>query len=209
MDKEKLHELRAKITISIADACALLKQYDEIEHCIQVYHQQNIEKICAATDCEAELAQEYYDDPRYHHNLEKIIQKINEFNQRTIKLSIDENPKYVDKVGFFIWAEDENLESIQNKRNRTYFIPQDDFAYVIKIFRSLFPLFSPLRNEFECSFDPCSDNYFDQNAIQDIILKIKDLHFNDRKVMSFLEKLVCCLEEKIKIGTYVVIFGNQ
>ena len=32
MDKEKLHELRAKITISIADACALLKQYDEIEH---------------------------------------------------------------------------------------------------------------------------------------------------------------------------------
>ena len=37
-------------------------------------------------------------------------------------------------MGFFIWAEDENLESIQNKRNRTYFIPQDDFAYVIKIF---------------------------------------------------------------------------
>ncbi|MFW2081685.1 hypothetical protein ACNPQK_11980 [Acinetobacter guillouiae] len=76
MDKEKLHELRAKITISIADACALLKQYDEIEHCIQAYHQQNIEKICAATDCKAELAREYYDDPRYHHNLEKIIQKL-------------------------------------------------------------------------------------------------------------------------------------
>ncbi|WP_423854091.1 hypothetical protein [Acinetobacter guillouiae] len=205
MDKEKLHELRAKITISISDACTLLKQYDVIEHCIQVYHQQNIEKICAATDCKGDLAREYYDDPRYHHNLEKIIQKINEFNQRIIKLSIDENPKYVDKVGFFIWAEDENLERIQNKGNRTYFIPQDDFAYVIKIFRS----FSPLRNEFECSFDPCSDNYFDQNAIQDIILKIKDLHFNESKVMSFLEKLVCCLEEKIKIGTYVVIFGNQ
>ena len=84
MDKEKLHELRTKITISIADACALLKQYDEIEHCIQVYHQQNIEKICVATDCEAELAQEYYDDPRYHHNLEKIIQKINEFNQDVV-----------------------------------------------------------------------------------------------------------------------------
>ncbi|WP_287910959.1 hypothetical protein [Acinetobacter sp.] len=130
-------------------------------------------------------------------------------NQRPIKLTIAENPKYVNKVGFFIWAEDENLVEVQHEKNRTYFIPQDDFAYLIKVFKSLFPLLNPLRNEFECSFDVCSDNYFDYNAVQKIVSDLRDLSFEDIKIMNFLEHLACCLEEKIQIGTYVIVFGNQ
>ena len=50
MNKEKLNELRSKITIPLREALFLLKQYDEnIEKCIEAFHQQNIEKICTQT----------------------------------------------------------------------------------------------------------------------------------------------------------------
>lgn len=126
-------------------------------------------------------------------------------NQRPIKLTIAENPKYVTKVGFFIWAEDENLVKVQHEKNRTYFIPEDDFAYLIEIFKPIFQLWSPQRNEFEGGSDPCSDNYFDHNAVQKIVSDLRDLSFEDIKIMNFLEHLACCLDEKIQIGTYVIV----
>lgn len=210
MNNEKLKILRAKINVPLTEALSLLKQNnDDIEKSLIQFHQNNLNKICLTTGCDQRLAQTYYINPIYQQSIEKIIEKIDQFNQRPIKLTIAENPKYVDKAGFLIWAEDENLERVQDKNNRTYFIPQDDFAYVVEIFRSLFPLFSPLTNEFEDSFDPCSDNYFDYNAVQKIVSDLRDLSFEDIKIMNFLEHLACCLEEKIQIGTYMIVFGNQ
>lgn len=210
MHHEKLKALRAKINVSLTEALSLLKQNnDDIEQSLVQFHQNNLNKICLATGCNEKLAQTYYTNPVYQQNIEKIIEKIDQFNQRPIKLTIAENPKYVDKVGFLIWSEDENLVEVQHEKNRTYFIQQDDFTYVIEIFKSLFPLWSPQRNEFEDSFDPCSDNYFDYNAVQKIVSGLRDLSFEDIKIMNFLEHLACCLEEKIQVGTYVIVFGNQ
>lgn len=127
----------------------------------------------------------------------------------SIKLTIEENPKSVSNIGFFIRAEDENLESIDDERNKIYFIPSDDFSYVIEIFRSVYPILNPQSEKLEQHFDVCFDNYFDQDAIQTIISKIKVLSFEDIEIMKFLEKIVQCLEEKRSIGTYVVVEGNQ
>ena len=47
MNKEKFKELRSQINIPLAEAMNLLKQHDEnLELCIKVFHQKNIEKIC-------------------------------------------------------------------------------------------------------------------------------------------------------------------
>ncbi|MCX5466631.1 hypothetical protein [Acinetobacter nematophilus] len=210
MNKEKLKAFREKVDIPLIEALSLLKQNnDDIEQSIAMFHQNRLNEICLTTGCNETLAKAYYTHPVYQQNVEKIIEKIDEFNRRPIKLTIAENPKYVNKVGFFIWAEDENLVEVQHEKNRTYFIPQDDFAYVIEIFKSIFPLWSLQRNEFEGRFDPCSVNYFDYNAVQKIVSDLRDLSFEDIKIMNFLEHLACCLEEKIQIGTYVIVFGNQ
>jgi hypothetical protein len=210
MNKKKLKAFREKVDIPLIEALSLLKQNnDDIEQSIAMFHQNRLNEICLTTGCDETLARAYYTNPVYQHNIEKIIEKIDELNQHPIKLTIDENPKYVSKVGFFIWAEDENLDAIQDEQNKTYFIPQDDFIYVIEVFKSLFPLLNPLRNEFECSFDVCSDNYFDHNAVQKVVLMLRAMSFEDIKIMNFLEQLACCLEEKVQIGTYVVVFGNQ
>lgn len=210
MNKEKLNELRSKISIPLVQAMKLLKQYDEnVEQCIQAFHDENIKKICEETGCDLSIIFEYYHDVAYEYNVGKVIAKVEALIHRPIKLTIEENPLYVDKVGFFIWAEDENLNTIDDERNRTYFIPSYDFSYVIDVFKSVFPLFNPIRDELELGFDICFDNYFDQDTIQIIISKIKGLHFTDLKIMCFLAKIVQCLEDKKSIGAYIIIEGNQ
>lgn len=126
-----------------------------------------------------------------------------------IKLTIDENPEAVSKIGFFIWAADDDFESIDNDRNRMYFIPSDDFSYVISIFRSVYPVLNLYSGEMEQYFDTCFDNYFDQENILLIISKIQTLNVTDIEVMNFLAKIVQCLKEKMSMGTYVVVEGNQ
>lgn len=139
----------------------------------------------------------------------KVITKVEALIHRPIKLSIEENPLYVDKVGFFIWAEDENLDRIQSTMNRTYFIPRYDFEYVVDIFASVFPIFNPMRKYLETSFDECSDNYFDHAAITEIISKIKVLNVVTDEIGRLLTRLIYVLEEKNEIGKYLVVFGNQ
>lgn len=210
MNKETLHELRSKTNIPLVEALALLKQYDEnVEQCIQVYHNENIRKICDQTGCDRNVVWEYYHDTSYKFNVEKVIEKVLGYVHRPIKLVIEGNSSHIDKVGFFIWAEDENLNSIQNNMNRTYFIPRYDFEHVVDIFSSVFPIFNPMRKYLETSFDITSDNYFDQNAIKEVIYKVKALHYEDGEIMKFLAKLIYCLEEKAEIGTYIIVFGNQ
>lgn len=126
-----------------------------------------------------------------------------------IKLTIDENPEAVSKIGFFIWAAGDDFELIDNDRNRMYFIPSDDFSYVISIFRSVYPVLNPYSGEMEQYFDACFDNYFDQENILLIISKIQTLNVTDIEVMNFLAKIVQCLKEKMSMGTYVVVEGNQ
>lgn len=56
MNKEKLNELRSKISIPLVQAMKLLKQYDEnIEQCIQAFHDENIKKICEETGCDLSI----------------------------------------------------------------------------------------------------------------------------------------------------------
>ncbi|WP_111858193.1 hypothetical protein [Acinetobacter sp. CFCC 10889] len=214
MNKEKLNELRSKITIPLAEALALLRQYDEnIERCIQAYHDENIGKICFETACESMVAEKYYYDVSYQNNVKKVVEKIihinDALNEMPIKLTVEENPETVSNIGFFIWAADEDLEFIVSEKNRRYFIPSDDFSYVIEIFRSMYPVLNPCSGKMERYFDACFDNYFGQETIQRIISKIQILNFLDINVMNFLAKIVQCLEEKMSIGTYVVVEGNQ
>ena len=210
MNKEKLNELRSKITIPLREALFLLKQYDEnIEKCIEAFHQQNIEKICTQTRCTELIAYQYYHDDSYQNNVEKVIRKISEVNHRPIKLVLDEDSDYVDKVGFFIWAEDEHLNAFQDDKNRTYFIPKFDFAYVIEIFESVFPMFNPMCRYMETGFNIDSYNYFDNKAIAEIISNIRKLNFEDEKIGKFLTRLVYLMKEKNEIGVFIVIYGNQ
>lgn len=210
MNKEKLNELRSKIPIPLGKALSLLKQHDgNIEICIQTYHEDNIRKITERTGCEHQIAFNYYHNAAYENNVEKIIEKVSAYMRKPIKLTIEENPLHVDKVGFFIWVEDENLETVQDARNRTYFIPSYDFSFVIGVFESVFPLFSPIREELELDFDVFSDNYFDMDATSQIIQKLRKLHYEDPRIINFIKKLVQCLDEKRQIGKYINIFGNQ
>lgn len=56
MNKEKLNELRSKISIPLVQAMKLLKQHDEnIEQCIQAFHDENIKKICEKTGCDLSI----------------------------------------------------------------------------------------------------------------------------------------------------------
>lgn len=210
MNKEKLNELRSKISIPLVQAMKLLKQHDEnIEQCIQAFHDENIKKICEKTGCDLSIIFEYYHDVAYEYNVGKVIAKVEDLMHRPIKLTIEENPLYIDKVGFFIWAEDENLNTIDDERNRTYFIPRYDFEYVVDIFASVFPIFNPMRKYLETSFDECSDNYFDHAAITEIISKIKALNVETNEIGRFFTRLIYVLEEKNEIGSYLVVFGNQ
>ncbi|MCH4242992.1 hypothetical protein [Acinetobacter gerneri] len=127
----------------------------------------------------------------------------------SIKLTIEVDPKSVINIGFFIWAAGEYCESIVNEQNRMYFILSDDFSYVIDIFRSVYPLLNPYSKTIEGTFDVCFDIFFDHVTIQSIISKIQTLNFADIEVMNFLEKIIQCLKEKMSIGSYVVIEGNQ
>lgn len=206
MNKEKLNELRSKITIPLAEAVNLLKQHDEdIEQCIQAFHAENIRRICEQTACEQNIVCEYYHNAVYGYDLEKVLSKVSAYMRKPIRLTIEENPVELEKVGFFIWAEDEDLNEIVDDRNRMYFIPSDDFSYVINIFRSVYPILDPCSKALENYFDVCFYNYFDQNTIQIIISKIKALNFTETKIMCFLVKIIECLEEKSSIGTYVIV----
>ncbi|MEQ1306042.1 hypothetical protein [Acinetobacter bereziniae] len=89
MNNEKLKILRAKINVSLTEALSLLKQNnDDIEQSLTQFHQNNLNKIYLATGCDQTLAHTYYINPVYQQNIEKIIEKIDQFNQRPVKLTI-------------------------------------------------------------------------------------------------------------------------
>ena len=73
----------------------------------------------------------------------------------------------------------------------------------------MYPVLNHYSGEMEQYFDTCFDNYFDQENILLIISKIQTLNVTDIEVMKFLAKIVQCLKEKMSMGTYVVVEGNQ
>ncbi|MDM1762697.1 MULTISPECIES: hypothetical protein [unclassified Acinetobacter] len=91
MNKEKLNELRSKISIPLVQAMKLLKQYDEnIEQCIQAFHDENIKKICEEVDCKLSQAQSYYQ--HFGFDLQKIKYHHQQYSFKPcIVLKYDEN----------------------------------------------------------------------------------------------------------------------
>lgn len=142
MNKEKFKELRSQINIPLAEAMNLLKQHDEnLELCIKVFHQKNIEKICTETGLDEVQVQKIYKELSHLYDVDRIIlgivKKQDTLNSLPMRITIEENPDYIQKIGFFISVENEQLEEIYNVHDQVYFIPEFEFSHVIDVFRSV------------------------------------------------------------------------
>ena len=211
MNKEKLNELRSKITIPLAEALALLKQYDEnIERCIQAYHDENIGKISEEIGCDERKAQLYYQKIGF--DMQKIQYQHNKNSHiPCIILKYGERIDIYPRVGFTILAEDINYNENISSDYQQYFAYLEDCDEVLPIIKSLYPIYNHRFNKIEKDFDVCSkSNYFEHSTIHKLVdqLKGKANNSDSQELSDFIYSLIACLEQQMKFGHYVVIAGN-
>lgn len=209
MNKEKLNELRSQINIPLIEAIALLKQYDDIEQCIQAYHEENIRKISEEIDCKFSHAQSYYQ--KFGFDLQKIKYH---WQKRSFKscvvLRYDEDVHLYPRVGFTITAEDINLEENTSAEYQEYFIYLEDCPDIMPIFKNIHPISNRRYNIKEQDFDACCRNDFEHATVRVLIERLKEKANNtgSKKLYKFIYLLIECLEQQMKFGHYVVITGN-
>lgn len=204
MDTEKIKILRNRIAIPIDIAIKLLKKNDgNIDASEQEFHNNNIKEISIVTECDIEIARESYDLCKY--DMTKAIKKINS-NQVIITTREYLTPS--NEIGFILWPENRDGENYKTTKRNDAFIPTADFDYVIKEFKSVFPLENPWNKSIEEQFDVCGHNYFDKKTCGIIIEKIKQAKTDELKVVKFKNDLIGWLNEKMKYADYIVVYGN-
>ena len=210
MNKEKLNELRSKITIPLAEALALLRQYDEnIERCIQAYHDENIRKISEEIGCDERKARLYYQ--KFGFGMQKIKYQYNKTSYiPRIILKYGERIDIYPRVGFTILAEDINLKESTLTEYQQYFAYLEDCNEIMPIFKSMHSI-TNLRNDIiDQNFNVCHRNVFEHCTIYTLIeqLKGKANTSESQELSDFIYSLIACLEQQMKFGHYVVIAGN-
>ncbi len=211
MNKDKLNELRSIINIPLVEALALLKQYDEnIELCIQAYHDENIRKIFEKIGCDERKAQFYYQKFGFD------IQKIRFYQKKysSVRITILKYGKRINvypRVGFTILAEDINYNENISSDYQQYFAYLEDCDEILPIIKSLYPIYNHRFNKIEKDFDVCSKrNYFEHSTIHKLVAQLKDKAniVDSQELSDFIYSLITCLEQQMKFGHYVVIEGN-
>lgn len=195
MTLDNLKILRERITIPLAVAIQLLKQHNgDIDLCIQEFHQSNILEIINQTDCDKSIAQTYYQKNQY--DIEKAIHEIN--NLRVI-ITTRDNPTPRNEIGFILWPEKENGEYYKTVKRNDAFIPTSDFDYVKNIFANACE---------EEPFDSCGHNYYNKEAIHQIIQNISNLPTKNSTIERFKAELIEWLEDKRNYAYCLVVYGN-
>ena len=109
-------------------------------------------------------------------------------------------------MGYIITALDTDLNNVSK---RSIFIPIEDFdKYLLKNFKSVFPLYQPQWNKIEPHFNCTTSNVFDPTTCRKIIAQLRQRTFTDDKVKIFIEKIIANLEEKLLTCAYIEVYGN-
>ncbi len=206
MDIEKVKILKKKLSIPLTVAIQLLKENEgDLSACEKAFHYNNINTICRLAECDERVAQKYYHIMKQ--DVEKAIEKI---NQRLVCITTKEPHETVNKIGFILWAENEHLTQYITSKAESVFIPTEDFQYVIKEFRAVFPVKRPFKDReiIEHHFDICGHNFFDNQTCRTIVERIARISNRDPKVERFLRELIQWFNVKLRFANYIMVYGN-
>ena len=200
---KEIQTLKTELALPLQKAKTLLEQTaGDIPAAIALYHQENIATIMATTHCECWEAESAY--KRFDHNVEKTVKHI---FSTSLTISVDNRRDTSERgMGYIITALDTDLNNVSK---RSIFIPIEDFdKYLLKNFKSVFPLYQPQWNKIEPHFNCTTSNVFDPTTCRKIIAQLRQRTFTDDKVKIFIEKIIANLEEKLLTCAYIEVYGN-
>ena len=200
---KQIQTLKTELALPLQKAKTLLEQTaGNIPAAIALYHQENIAAIMAETECEHWEAKSVYE--RFSHNVEKAVKHI---FSTSLTISVEDKRDTTERgMGYLISALDANLNNLSK---RSIFIPIEDFdKYLLKNFKSVFPLYQPQCNKVENYFNCTTSNVFDSTTCRKIITQLRQRTFTDDKVKIFIQKVIANLEEKLPTCAYIEVYGN-
>ena len=200
---KEIQTLKTELALPLQKAKTLLEQTaGNIPAAIALYHQENIAAIMAETECEHWEAKSVYE--RFSHNVEKAVKHI---FSTSLTISVEDKRDTTERgMGYLISALDANLNNLSK---RSIFIPIEDFdKYLLKNFKSVFPLYQPQCNKVENYFNCTTSNVFDSTTCRKIITQLRQRTFTDDKVKIFIQKVIANLEEKLLTCAYIEVYGN-
>ena len=200
---KEIQTLKTELALPLQKAKALLEQTaGDLPAAISLCHQENIAAIMAETECERWEAESVYE--RFNYNIEKAVKHI---FSTSLTISVDNRRDTSERgMGYIISALDVDLNDVSK---RSIFIPIEDFdKYLLKNFKSVFPLYQPQWNKIEPHFNCTTSNVFDPTTCRKIIAQLRQRTFTDDKVKIFIEKIIANLEEKLPTCAYVEVYGN-
>ena len=200
---KEIQTLKTELALPLQKAKTLLEQTaGDLPAAIALYHQENIATIMATTHCERWEAESAY--KRFDHNVEKTVKHI---FSTSLTISVDNRRDTSERgMGYIISALDVDLNDVSK---RSIFIPIEDFdKYLLKNFKSVFPLYQPQWNKIEPHFNCTTSNVFDPTTCRKIIAQLRQRTFTDDKVKIFIEKIIANLEEKLLTCAYIEVYGN-
>ena len=201
---KEIQTLKTELALPFQKAKALLEQTaGDLPAAIALYHQENIAAIMAETECERWEAESVYE--RFNYNIEKAVKHI---FSTSLTISVDNRRDTSERgMGYIISALDVDLNDVSK---RSIFIPIEDFdKYLLKNFKSVFPLYQPQWNKIEPHFNCTTSNVFDPTTCRKIIAQLRQRTFTDDKVKIFIEKIIANLEEKLLTCAYIEVYGNM
>ena len=200
---KEIQTLKTELALPLQKAKALLEQTaGDLPAAIALCHQENIATIMAETECERWEAESAYE--RFDHNVEKTVKHI---FSTSLTISVDNRRDTSERgMGYLISALDVDLNDVSK---RSIFIPIEDFdKYLLKNFKSVFPLYQPQWNKIEPHFNCTTSNVFDSTTCRKIIAQLRQRTFTDDKVKIFIEKIITNVEEKLSTCAYIEVYGN-
>ena len=200
---KQIQTLKTQLALPLQKAKTLLEQTaGDIPAAIALYHQENIATIMAETKCEHWEAKSVYE--RFNYNVEKAVKHI---FSTSLTISVEDKRDTTERgMGYLISALDANLNNLPK---RSTFIPIEDFdKYLLKNFKSVFPLYQPQCNKVENYFNCTTSNVFDSTTCRKIIAQLRQHTFTDEKVKIFIQKVIANVEEKLPTCAYIEVYGN-
>ena len=200
---KEIQTLKTELALPLQKAKTLLEQTaGDIPAAIALYHQENMATIMAETECEHWEAESVYE--RFNYNIEKAVKHI---FSTSLTISVDNRRDTSERgMGYIISALDVDLNDVSK---RSIFIPIEDFdKYLLKNFKSVFPLYQPQWNKIEPHFNCTTSNVFDPTTCRKIIAQLRQRTFTDEKVKIFIQKVIADVEEKLPTCAYIEVYGN-
>ena len=195
MDREKIEQIRKELSIPLTHAIKLLKENkNDVSAAIINFHQDNIEKVIQATECQSSVAQDTYQYCNF--DVEKAIKRIK--SQVTLLTARENQKKIKNEIGFILWAESEGTKTSSND----IFIPVQDFDCILKVFQAV------SASNPQSSFDMCGQNYLDRETSLCILNEIKKIQTNNSQINNFLGLVITWWNEQLSDAEFIVVYGN-